>query len=57
MAELCITVEKLMADAIKRRDELDVFIRLLIDQLAGKDFGAGLGGQVNSRQHGQQHSV
>jgi hypothetical protein len=28
-----LTVEKLMTDAVRRRDELDVFVRLLTDKL------------------------
>jgi hypothetical protein len=57
MADQCITVDNIMADAIKRRDELNVFIKLLTNRIQGRDLVEDRQSQEKDHLKRQQHSV
>jgi hypothetical protein len=55
MADCGITVDVVMAEAVRRRDELETFIRLLTNRIQGRDLiedgSTQEGGQPAKRQH------
>jgi hypothetical protein len=57
MADLCMTVDNIMADAVKRRDELNVFIKLLTNRIQGRDLVEDCQKQANDHLKGQQQSI
>jgi hypothetical protein len=57
MASIDLSISELMALAVRRRDELNVFIALLTNIVQGRDVFSSLQGQSKGQDLGQQHSV
>jgi hypothetical protein len=47
MAQRELSVDNLMAEALRRREELNVFIRLLMNKMQGRDLVEDFGRQAN----------
>lgn len=56
MASCGFSVHDCMAEAIRRRDELDVFIRLLTNKLQGRDLVEDAAAQDKAHSREQHHS-
>lgn len=57
MANAKLSVTDVMAEAVRRRDELNTFIRLLTNKVQGRDLVEDGGVQANDHRKKQQHSV
>jgi hypothetical protein len=57
MASCGLSVDDCMAEAIRRRDELNTFIRLLTNKLQGRDLVEDVAVQDKAQSRKQQHSV
>jgi hypothetical protein len=57
MADCGISVDTVMAEAVRRRDELNTFIRLLRNRMEGRDLVNDADVQPKGQPRKRQHSV